>query len=151
MSTSTVPAVLDALVALARAVLTPERVQVLDGGPHRDTEPDVVAIGFTGDPGEACVTDTRTREQLASAPDREQYEVTSLASAWKGHETDAKAVRDRAYEIVNLLAAELERDQRLGGLVNRARLSTGEFAQEQTTKGAVATVRFVITVDAFTR
>ena len=67
MSTSTVPAVLDALVALARAVLTPERVQVLDGGPHRDTEPDVVAIGFTGDPGEACVTDTRTRERTARA------------------------------------------------------------------------------------
>ncbi|WP_433225603.1 hypothetical protein [Actinomadura formosensis] len=149
MSVSTVPAVLDALVARARAAL-PE-VQVLDGGPHRDTDPDVVAIGFTGDPGEAAVEDTRTREQLATSPDRERYEITSLASSWRGEEHDAKAVRDRVYEMLDALAAELERDQRLGGLVNRARLSSGAFAQEQTNKGAVATVRFVVSVDAFTR
>lgn len=149
MSVSTVPAVLDALVTLTRLAL-PE-VQVLDGGPHRDTDPDVIAIGFTGEPGQVAVEDARTREQLATAPDRERYEITCLASSWKGEEHDAKAVRDRCYGMLDVLAAELERDQRLGGLVNRARLSVADFAPEQTNKGAVATVRFTIAVDAFTR
>lgn len=149
MSVSTVPAVLDELVARTRLVL-PE-VQVLDGGPHRDTEPDVVCIGFRVPAGAAAVEDTRTREQLAASPDRERYEITCLASSWRGSEHDAKAVRDRVYEMLDVIAAELERDQRLGGLVNRARLSTVAFAPEQTTKGAVATVSFVVDVDAFSR
>ncbi|TDB88352.1 hypothetical protein E1264_11765 [Actinomadura sp. KC216] len=149
MSISTVPAVIDELVRRTRLVL-PE-VQVLDGGPHRDTEPDVICIGFQIPPGAPSVEDTRTRQQLATSPDREQYEITSLASSWRGEQHDAKAVRDRVYEMIDALAAELERDQRLGGLVNRARLSTGALAQEQTSKGATATVRFVISVDAFTR
>lgn len=149
MSVSTVPAVLDELVRRARLVL-PE-AQVLDGGPHRDTEPDVIAIGFTGEPGEVAVEDTRTREQLDVSPDRERYDITCLASSWKGNEHDPKAVRDRVYEMLDTLAAELERDQRLGGLVNRVRLSVLELAPEQTNRGAVATVRFVINVDAFTR
>lgn len=146
---STVPAVLDELVRRARLALP--GVQVLDGGPHRDTEPDVVAIGFTGTPGEAVVEDTRSREQLSADPDRERYEITSLASSWRGAEVDAKAVRDRAYGLVDTLNAELMRDSTLGGLVLRVRLSTVEFAPEQTSRGAVATVRFVIAVDAYTR
>lgn len=149
MSVSTVPAVLDELVARARIALP--GVQVLDGGPHRDTEDDVVAIGFRVPAGAAAVEDTRTREQLASSPDRERYEISCLASSWRGSEHDAKAVRDRVYEMIDALAAELERDPRLGGLVMRARLSTGMLAQEQTTKGAVATVAFVVAVDAFAR
>lgn len=147
MSVSTVPAVLDELVARWRLAL-PE-VQVLDGGPHRDTEDDVICVGFQVPPGAPSVEDTRTRQQLASSPDREQYEITCLASSWRGEEHDAKAVRDRVYEMLDVLAAELERDPRLGGLVMRARLSAAALAQEQTNKGATATVRFVISVDAF--
>jgi hypothetical protein len=123
---------------------------VLDGGPHRDTEKDVVCIGFTGTPGVAAVEDTRSREGLATKPDREQYDVTCLASSWRGEERDAKVVRDAAYALVDAIAEDLAKDQRLGGLVLRANLTTSMFAQEQTSKGAVATLRFIVHIDAFT-
>lgn len=149
MATSTVPAVLDAILALLRASPDLSGVQVVDGQPLR-TDPDVVCIGFTGNAGESSVESTRTVEQLKRQPDREQYEITSLASSWSGA-TDPVAVRNRAYELLDVVAAELAKDPRLGGLVTEVRLSSDRFAQEQTSKGAVATVMFTITVNAFTR
>ncbi len=146
---STAPAVLDAMVVRFTAAL-PD-VEVLDGGPVREYEDDLVCVGFTSVPGEPTVEDTRTREQMTTDPDRESYDVTSICSSWQGNQTDAKKVRDRAYEILDAIAAELASDQTLGGLVMRARLISHLFQQEQTLKGAVATIRFVIHVDAFTR
>lgn len=148
---STVPAVLDAMVARFAAAF-PD-VQVLDGGPVRDTvlEGDLICVGFTSVLGEPAVEDTRTREQMSSDPDRESYDVTSICSSWQGEQKDPKLVRDRAYEILDAIAAELANDQTLGGLCMRARLTTHLFAPEQTMKGAVATIRFEIHVDAYTR
>lgn len=156
MSVSTVPAVLDSLVALAEVAVSgkqlPKRppVQVLDGGPHKDTAPEVIAIGFTGIAGEAAVENTRTVEQMAADPTREQYDVTNLASSWLGDQKDPKLVRDRCYELIDALADEIARDQTLGGLLMRARVSSQLLAPEQTSKGAVATVRFIVHCDGFT-
>lgn len=147
-TTSTVPAVLDALVTRWTAVLP--GVQVTDGQPL-DLANDVVIVGFTGDVGEAAVTSTRTREQMTSTPDREQYDITCMVSSWKGRERDAKVVRDRAYELIDAMAADLAEDQTLDGLVLRARLSTESFTQYQTTDGATAVVQVTVSVDAFTR
>jgi hypothetical protein len=148
---STIPAVIDAIVALAQSVFSTTDVQVLDGGPVKSTDPNVVAIGFTGIQGEVAVESTRTRQQLTTDPDRESYEITCLASSWLGHEADPKEPRDYAYGIVNALAEALAENSRLGGLVMRANIRTEAFAPEQTSEGAVATVRFVIGVDAYTR
>lgn len=145
---STIPAVIDELVARARLALP--AVQVLDGQPTTDTEPDVIAIGFTGSPGEAAVEATEDRAQLSVSPDRERYDVTCLASAWRGDD-DAPAVRLRAFELLETVRAELQRDSTLGGLVLSARLAVVAFAQEQTSQGAVATIRFAVRVDAFAR
>ncbi|MEU8279561.1 hypothetical protein ACFYOK_29405 [Microbispora bryophytorum] len=149
MSVSTVPAVLDAVLAAVRRAL-PD-VEVWDGQPVKGTEDDVIMIGFTGDPEEAAVTSTITREQMARDPDREAYNITCLASSWQGQQEDAKAVRDRAYELVDGVAGALATDQTLAELVMRAMLSTAAFAQAQTDRGAVATVQFVIHVDAYSR
>lgn len=145
---STIPAVLDELLARARLALP--GVQVLDGQPTTDTEPDVLAIGFTGSPGEPVVEATEERAQLAASPDRERYDVTGLASSWIGDD-DAKKARDRAFELLETFAAEIRRDSTLGGLVLSARLAVIAFAPEQTSQGAVATVRFSVRIDAFTR
>ncbi|MBX6382164.1 MAG: hypothetical protein IRZ07_04190 [Microbispora sp.] len=123
---------------------------MVDGQPL-DTDPDIVCIGFTGEPGEAAVEATRSRQQGATDPDRESYDITCLASSWQGHQSDPKTVRDRAYELVDRVAGELAADQTLGGVVMTARVSTEAFAQEQTSRGAVATVRFVVHIEAFTR
>ncbi|MCP2339166.1 hypothetical protein [Actinomadura rupiterrae] len=147
MSVSTVPAVLDALVQ--RVGLALPGVQVTDGQPVDVEPPDTVCIGFTGTPGEAVVVSMLSPEQMAVTPDRESYTVACVASCWKGHERDAKAVRDRAYALVDAVDAELARDPTLGGLVLRARLATEELIPEQTAEGALATVKFSVSVDAF--
>ena len=156
MGVSTIPAVLDALVACARQAVAgmtlPKRppVQVLDGGPHKDTKPEVIAIGFTGIAGEAAVENTRTVEQMAAEPNREQYDVTNIASVWLGEQKDPKLVRDRLFDLLDAVAGEIARDQSLGGLLMRARVSSQLLAPEQTSKGAVATVRFVVHCDGYT-
>lgn len=144
---STIPAVLDALVAIARLAL-PTNVQVLDGQPTVDTEPDVVAIGFTGNQGEPVVEAVEDRAQLGSGPDRERYDVLCLASSWRGDD-DARAVRDRVFGFIEAIRDELRRDPKLGGRALSARLAVLSFAPEQTTQGAVATVLFRIRIDAF--
>jgi hypothetical protein len=144
--TSTVPAAIDALVALWRGAL--DGVQVADGEPI-EIENDLLVVGFIDVPGEAAVTSTRTREQLAAEPDRESYDITCLASSFSGV-TDFKTVRDTAYGLVNTAAAALAGDDTLDGLVMQSRITADDLIQEQTEKGAVATVRFTVHVDAYT-
>lgn len=145
---STVPAVLDALVQ--RFTLAIPDAHVSDGQPINLYD-DMVMVGFTGTPGGTSVTDTRETAQMASSPDREQYDITNVVSAWKGVADDVKAVRDRAYELVDAMAAELASDPQLGGLVMLARLTSGNLAQYFTEDGVSVDVTITIAVDAFTR
>lgn len=144
---STIPAVLDHL--LASWALALPGVQVVDGQPLAP-EPDVVCVGFTGDPGEPAVEATEDRGQLAPGADRERYDITCLASSLKGG-TDARAVRVRAFELVEAIRADLQRDLRLGGLVMSARLAVLSLTAYQSPDGAVATVQFAVRIDAFAR
>ncbi|GII89626.1 hypothetical protein Ssi03_76160 [Sphaerisporangium siamense] len=144
---STIPAVIDALVALVRAALP--GVQVVDGQPM-SSDRDIVCIAFTGEPGEAAVESTRAVEQLALEPDRESYTITCLASSLRG-DADAKASRDRAYGLVDTIASAIAADPRLDGAVTYTRLATESLTQQQTQNGAEATVRFLVAVEAFTR
>lgn len=147
-TTSAVPAVLDYLVTAWSQALP--NVQVTDGQPL-DLQDDVVCVGFTGTPGEASVASTRTREHMAADPDREQFDVVSMVSAWRGREPNPKVVRDALYVLVDALADDLARDQTLGGLVMRAQLTAGELAQWQTSDGATAVISVTVHCDGFTR
>lgn len=148
-TTSTIPAFLDALIAAVTFAL-PD-VQVFDGAPTMEIPGDVVLVGFTGTPGESAVVDVRTRTQYESSPDQESYEVTSLCSSWQGADTDAKAVRDRAFQLVDQgFTAPLAADPRLGKTVARARVTATAFSAYQTVDGAVATVLVTVHVDAWT-
>lgn len=149
---STIPGVLNYLVA--RCVGLMPDVKVTDGQPQppEDSEPDLLCIGFTGTVGEPAVENTRSRQQMDTRPDRETFEITCLSSSWRGNDTDPQLVRDAAFDIVNRIAELLASDQTLGSSqVMKSRIVTDAVAQEQTTMGAVATIRFVIQVDAYTR
>lgn len=148
-TSSTVPAVLDDLVSRTR--LTLPDVQVVDGPPTEMLHGDVIFIGFTGVPGEPAVTDARTRRQYTPTREAEAYDVACLISAWPGGDTDMKAARDRAYELLDAMAEMLAGAPQLGGLVKRIRISTDTLIAEQTTKGAVATLPVTVHVDADTR
>src|SRR6478752_9741054 len=113
-SVSLVPEALVALVAVTRDALASagtdaQPVQVLYGQPVTTTEDDVVAIGFTGVPGEAAVESTRTREQLTTDPDREAFEITCLASSWRGDDSMQQVV-DRVYQFINLINDSIQED-----------------------------------------
>ncbi|MER7212453.1 MULTISPECIES: hypothetical protein [Streptosporangium] len=150
---STIPAALDALVAIA--VRAWPDVQVLDGGPTTEVRDDVIAIGYSGSPEESDVRSTLTREQLDMQPDLERYDVMCMASAWRGDAyrdglPDARTTRLRAFELVEGFRRELAEDSRLGGAVMMARMSTLDMVADQTQAGPVCTIRFIVHVDAFT-
>lgn len=150
---STIPAALDALVALA--VRAWPDVMVLDGGPTVDVDKDVIAIGYSGSSSEPDVRNTLAREQLDMEPDLERYDVMCMASAWRGDahrggKPDAQTVRRRAFELLAGIRAELADDSRLGGTVMMARMSTVDVVADQTPAGPVCTIRFQIHIDAFT-
>lgn len=149
---STIPAALDTLVALAKRAW-PD-VQVLDGGPTVEVRDDVIAIGYSGSESQPDVRSTMTREQLDLDPDMERYDITCMASAWRGDahrggEPDARTTRVRAFQLLAGIRAELARDSRLGGTVMMARISTLDVVADQSKYGPVCTVRFVIHVDAY--
>jgi hypothetical protein len=144
---STIPAVLDALLESWTVALG--GVQVVEGQPLAP-EPDIVCIAFTGLPGEPSIEATEDRGQLATSPDRERYDIACLASAQRG-ETDARAVRARAFELVDMVRGELQRDPTLGGLVMSARLAVMSLVAAQTSAGAECTALFRVRIDAFAR
>lgn len=148
--TSTIPAVLDALVTRWRLAL-PD-VEVIDGEPLKTPEQDTIAVGCSSTPGDgsAQVVNTLDRAQMTAQPDHEAYDVTCVVGCWRG-DNDPKAPRDAAFGLLAALADDLAKDQTLGGLVLSARMATQDFTQEQTTRGPVAVIQFVVHVEAFTR
>lgn len=151
---STIPAVLDALVAAAERAWPEPDVQVLDGGPTIEVQSDVIVIGYSGSATDPDVRSTLTREQLAMEPDLERYDIACMVSAWRGDayrdgRPDAQTARQRAFELLAGLRAELARDSRLGKTVMLARMSTLDMVADQTQAGPVCTVRFTVHVDAY--
>jgi hypothetical protein len=146
---SPLPGALDALLQALTLVL-PADVQLIDGPPIKTEYPDMVMIGFNGQPGTEAISVTRSQADYARRSDRETYDISCLASSFRGG-TDIKFVRDRAFELVSIISAELKRDRTLDDMVTRAHLTVAGIAPLQTTKGVNCTVRFTIHVDANTR
>jgi hypothetical protein len=141
---SAIPAVLDALRA-GLTVATPG-VQILDGPPVEEVQGDVIAIGWDPDPDGAGVEATEAPAGLSGS--REEFDVLGAASSWTG-DTDIKARRDRAFALVAAIRDELKRDPHVGGTCAQARLRVTDYVPAQTTKGAVVTVTFRVSVVAF--
>lgn len=143
MPGSTVPAVIDALVALASQALP--GWQVTDGQPLQE-EADVCAIAY--DPEERGVVATQAPGGLSVASQAESYDVNSLLSSWAG-DVDVRGARVRAYAALDALAAALAADLTLGGAASRALLVRSSLEQDATASGSVATVRFTVHIEAW--
>jgi hypothetical protein len=128
----------------------PADVQLIDGPPIKTEYPDMVMIGFNGQPGADAITVTRTQADYARRSDSETYDVNCIVSSFRG-DTDLKPRRDRAFELVTIISTELKRDRTIGGAVKRAHLSVAGVSPVQATNGVTCTVRFTIHVDASTR
>lgn len=140
---STIPAAIDALLAVFGTAL-PD-VQVIDGDPVVDLEPDYVVVGYSADRG--SVDAEASRASLDSLDETETYEVSVLISSERGDE-EMKPVRDRCFEIRRAMRTALAEDPTLGGLVLSARIIVVNFDQAQNKRGAVAEAQLIVLIEA---
>lgn len=147
MTTSTVPEVIDALVAVCKGMFPPT-TQVIDGAPINNLQAEWVAIGYSSLNGDA-VTNVQTIGDAALRSGRESYDITSEINAWNGS-TDTSTLRARVFELLDIVEAALVADKTLGfPKVQLATLVATSYVTTQTDKGVVVTLPFVIHIDAW--
>jgi hypothetical protein len=145
---SSIPAVLDYLVAALTAVVDAETL-VIDGRlvrPDGGVEDDYIAFGFNStDPeGPAVVSD----ETIYFGPGLEEnYEIFCEAGSWDGDAITKKS-RDRAFALLDMVIAVLVADPRMGDLVMGARPLSKGVIQPQTSSGSSVKIPFSIQIRA---
>ncbi len=141
---STVPAVIDAVLAAVRAALP--AVQVWDGPPVGDEADDRVVIGWGRNRASTTVTrDDETFEPLTGITER--YAIPGCAISYSG-DPDLKPRRDRAYELAEAIADAVAVDGTIAALNATASLTTGNLTQEKAGTGVQAIVDFTVYVVA---
>lgn len=154
MSTSVVPALIDALVTQLTAALP--SVRVYDGYGVSDDPGDFLMVGVEdpeSDNGEAARTD---EEQIAFGSTRPRQEVGAIhmaALSWNGT-GDQKAARDAVYAIAAAVANALRPDVQpdvlgITGLNTVGYGASTALEQTQDTAGAKAALRFDVAFAAF--
>lgn len=145
MTASSVPAALDAILALATAAL-PD-IPVLDGPPRVKLPRDVVCVGYDGSDETAGQGADVTITHSTMGPRRqEEYDVPVFVLCWRagagpgGQDFSAKPARDAAYSIVDALYDAVRTDHTLGGTVLDARMSTATLQQAQLPEAVSAAV-----------
>ena len=145
---STVPAVLDAILAAVRTALP--GVQVWDGPPVGDEEDDRVVIGWGRN--RPSVTVTRDDETFITPGGgaelvgiTERYAIPGAAISYSG-DPDLKPRRDRAYALADAVAAAVAVCPALDALNATASLATGNLAQEKAGTGVQAIADLTISV-----
>jgi hypothetical protein len=141
MATSSVPAAIDALLALLRAAPELADVEVIDGPPTDDmSAADFIAVGWQPESDEAA----QLTQQFAYAGARrrdEQIVITGWLESWTG-DREFKPPRDRAFELLAALETALRAtDARpeaptLSGAVLWAEFTAGSMRQQFTDQGA---------------
>ena len=145
MSTSTIPAAIDGLIAALKSNTHLSSVQVIDGQPTTDLPGDYILIGFGDDTG-ASVTGSQVPASLGNLRRAETYTINCEISAWQGS-TNMKIVRDRAFYILAAVEDVVRSNATLNAAVMFADFGQNiDLNQIQTTQGAVAVIKFTISI-----
>ena len=145
-----VAAAIDGLLARIRSspTLSVPEVFICDG-PWlvRPTEPDVIVIGWL--PAEGPTVEWHAQHaSLREGDESEDFVIQGLISSWRG-DTDLKAARDRATQILQAIRATIWSDPSLDGAVSRAQLETISLAQWQSEDGVEVPIQFGVRVLVF--
>lgn len=147
MTTSTIPAAIDGLLALCAAEATLAGVLIHDGTPMSDEDAEYVAIGYS-DVGDGNVESVSARQEPATLGNLRRSETADIncqVCAWSG-DTDMKAVRDRAFELFGGVETAVRSDGTLGGAVIFADIGSYSIRQLQTTTGALVLINFTVVI-----
>jgi hypothetical protein len=150
MATTVIPALLDALVTVATAVLP--KATILDGYGVTEFVGDYLMIGVDDpySPEEALAGSSQQDWAHANYTARnESGDITCVAVSWNGAES-AKGARDSVFAITTAFEAGLRANPSLG-LANLLWTSYGtntQFSQGQDEDGAFAVVAFQIHFEA---
>lgn len=146
---TSVPAVVDALVALGRATM-PDGVEVSDG-PQAEIPNEFLVVGFSLDPDEGNI-DGSTAD-MGNNLAEETYTVHHLLSTASGDSDPAAAARARARvaQLFGLYAAGLRADPTLGGVLplaqgGDARMGRWSWLYGRVETGVYASVEFDVEV-----
>jgi hypothetical protein len=132
-----IPAAIEALVALWKAAL-PD-VQVLDGDPTTWTAGVFLTVGIGADD----VTNEATVERPGLRRRSDYADITNALWA-AGGDTSIPAYRDRAFTTFRAARTALQADQKLGGAVTRAELTSYAYQPRRTPRGAGAQIQFTV-------
>lgn len=147
-ATSQVPAFIDALVSMIESAVSP--VKVYDGPPVTDAFPQkFVGIGWDGNPDPNASSGQAADAQhswaaLGALQREEDASVTCSLAVWSG-DTQVRARRVAAYDLLAQIEAALVSDPTVGGTVRAALLHTHTLIQEQTEHGNQVRITFAIT------
>jgi hypothetical protein len=89
-------------------------------------------------------------EGLAADRSREKYTITSTVEVVRGASDGLVPARERAYAIVSACAGLIAANSRLSRTVMLAQIGVTSYTPSLGPKGAKASVRFGIDIDAFT-
>ncbi|MGW5259693.1 hypothetical protein ACWEQG_01880 [Microbispora sp. NPDC004025] len=149
MTTSRVPAVIDALVALYKNAPGLAKVSVVDGPPVTNNPlHEAVFIGYDGDPdGEGqAAEDAQTWAGIGARSRDETIQITGAVVVWRGS-TKVRPVRQRAYELFGVVEDVLRADPSIGlPPPTVAEIASGGLYQAQRQSGIEARVPFLIKV-----
>ena len=148
MTTSRIPAVIDALVSTLTAALT--GVKVYDGQwvTAPNTTASFITVGWTPD-GEGP-TGQQTWAGIGNRARNEQIDIPCYADAYSGS-TDTKTRRDAALTLMASAENAVRTDPTLGGVLispGLAEIGTYSLREEQTESGLEVGVVFHITARA---
>lgn len=147
-STTSVPRVIDALVAMLAEAPGLEGIQIIDGQPMVALDPEIIVVGWS--PVRPTTEVTQTRQNIAATRDQETYDLVCLVSSERG-DHDIRLVRTRVEELLNAFNAALAKNRRLGGACLMAQISQVTWEQAAVEGGVAATAEVLITVTAMTK
>lgn len=145
MTTSTVPGVLDALIAAGKAVL-PAAVLNVYGQPLENLPADFVAWAWND--GQSAVNLVEGTNNAGYAGGTETYDVTNQIVAWRGGAGEVHDAVAAVYSYFNLIDDAVHADPHLGDLVMFAQITASNLVIAQTTKGPIASLAFTVRIQA---
>lgn len=162
---STQPAALAALVAMFTAATAPgcalAGVHIADGPIVSSSSAlEWLLAGWSGErmstkgtypePEGPEIAGSLAIEGLSAARSREKYTITNTVEVVRGASDGLVPARERAYAIVSACAGLIAANPRLGRTVMLATVGATSYTPSMGPRGAKASVRFGVDIDAFT-